>query len=111
MARMLLEGSGARPVGRLRAVTFEAQDAGRLQQVRVILRAVRVVTTEAGDAACVHETGDEIVALHAILVARSVGKMSEGSLAQLVLFQSSMGLLSRRPCEWHWMHTSFGWME
>ena len=58
-----------------------------LDQVGVVLGAVHIVAGETGDAARVHHALHEIVALHAILVRGAVGEMSEGRLAELVLFQ------------------------
>jgi hypothetical protein len=48
---------------------------------------VRVVATEASDAARVHQALHKIVALHAILMRRAVGEMGETGFAQFVLFQ------------------------
>src|SRR5580693_9345086 len=45
------------------------------------------MATEAGDAACIHQTGREIVALHAVLVRRAICKMCEGGLAKLVILK------------------------
>src|SRR5439155_6822825 len=53
----------------------------------VVRGAVRVVATEAGDAAPVHDALHEVVALHPILVRRPVGEMRERRLSELVLFE------------------------
>ena len=45
------------------------------------------MATEAGDAAAIHHTLHEIIALHAILVRSAIRKMSEARLAELVLFE------------------------
>ena len=85
--RMLLDRWRVRAVGRVRAVTIEAQNIGRLPQERIVLRTMHVMTTEASDAARIHEAGNEVVALHAILVGSPVGEMRERCLAEFVLFQ------------------------
>src|SRR6266853_271037 len=88
VVRVLLDRGGARTIRRLWAVALQTQHASRLQQVRVVLCAVHIMTTEACDAAGIHDTRGEIIALHAILVPRAVGEMGEGSLTQLVLFEA-----------------------
>ena len=85
--RVLLDGGGVRPVGRVRAMTVEAQDVGRLPQHCVIVVAMHVVTTEAGDAALVHQADGEVVALHAILVSGAVAEVGEGGLPEFVRLQ------------------------
>jgi len=42
---------------------------------------MHVMATEASDAVCVHQTGNEVVALHAILVGSPIGEMRERCLA------------------------------
>src|SRR3954451_19947627 len=84
---MFFDGSpGA--IGRQRAMTLQAHEAARLDDVRVVLRAMDVVTAEAKHTALMHPAGYKIVALHAVLVSGVLGIMREGSLAQLVLFKS-----------------------
>src|SRR5271168_4416639 len=68
-------------------MTLEAQNICRLQQVGVVIRSVNIMATETAHAVRVHRALHEIVALHPILVRRTVGKMSESLFAQLVLFQ------------------------
>src|SRR5947199_9308464 len=46
-----------------------------------------IVTTEAGYASRIHHALHKIIALHPILVSRSIWKMRERRLAQLVFFQ------------------------
>ena len=48
---------------------------------------MNVMATEAGDAARIHEAGNEVVALHAILVGSPVGEMGECCVAEFVLLQ------------------------
>ena len=67
-------------------MALEAENAGRLQEIRIILSSMDIVTTEAGYATRVHDARDKIVALHAILVASSVREMRECRLAELVFF-------------------------
>jgi len=76
---------GSRYVARLvvRAMARRTYLRGWFTQHRVILRAMRIVATEAGDAAGIHQALHEIVALHAVLVRRAVGEMGEGCFAQL----------------------------
>src|SRR5215471_11232710 len=68
-------------------MAFETHDFCRPQQVGIVRRAMDVVTTEAGDSSSVHHARDEVVALHSILVRRSVRKMSERGFPELVLLQ------------------------
>ena len=75
--RVLVDGWRARAVGRIRAVTIEAQIVGWLPHERIVLRAMRVVATEAGDAVRVHEAGNEVIALHPILVGSPVAEVRE----------------------------------
>ena len=65
----------------------EAYLVRRKPQLRIIPRAVHVVTTEAGHAAAIHHALHEIIALHAIFVRRAVGKVREGRLPEGVLFE------------------------
>src|SRR5260370_5814829 len=88
VVRVLLDRGGARTIRRLWAVALQTQHASRLQQVRVVLCTVHIMTTEACDATGIHDARGEIIALHAILVPRAVGEMGEGSLTQLVLFEA-----------------------
>ena len=75
------------PLGMPGTVASEADLIWRQPQFRVIRRAVHVVATEAGHAAAIHHALREIIALHAVLVRRAVGKMREGRLAERVLFE------------------------
>ena len=84
---MLLDRRGMRPILSVWPVTCQAHSARGLSQHGVILRTVRIVATETGDPPRVHQTGREIVALHAVLVRRAVGKMREGRLSELVILE------------------------
>ncbi len=84
--------------------------------MRIIFGAVDIVAAEAGDAAPVHYTLHEIVALHAVFVRGAIGEVCEGGLAESVLFQLPkiaevqahvIANGSGRPWEWHWMQESF----
>ena len=68
-------------------MAVEANRVCRFPQFRVVAAAVRVVTAEAGNAAPVHHALHEIVALHAVLMRRAVGKVREARFSQLVIFQ------------------------
>ena len=87
MMRVRLDARRVRAVRRARAVAGQAQLLGRLQQIGVVRRAVRVVAAEAGHAARVHQALDEVVALHPVLVRRAVGEVRERRLAELVLLE------------------------
>ena len=52
---VLLDCWCIRTVGRAWAVAIEAQNAGRLSQYGIILCAMCVVASEAGDTVCVHQ--------------------------------------------------------
>jgi hypothetical protein len=58
-------------------VTIEAELANRLAQLRVIFRAVNVMTVETRDAATIHHALHEVVALYAVLVCGSVWVVEE----------------------------------
>jgi len=77
MMRVRLNAGCTRTVGRIGTVAFKAQHAGGFHQVGVVFRAVHVVATETGHAVRVHQAGDEIIALHAVLMRGAVGEMSE----------------------------------
>ena len=66
--RVGLNRRRARAVGRLRAVTLQAEHIRRLEQIRVVRRPVRVVATETGYAVRVHLTRHEVIALHPVFV-------------------------------------------
>src|SRR5262249_39555967 len=61
--RMLFDGGGMRSILRVRAVAGQADGVSRLAQHRLVVGAVRIVATETGDAARVHETLNEVVPL------------------------------------------------
>ena len=53
----------------------------------LVVGTVRIVASETRDAVRVHQAGDKIVSLHAVLVRRAIREMREGSFAELVIFQ------------------------
>ena|SRR5579859_2252190 len=63
---------------------------------------MRVMATETSDAVRVHEAGNEVVALHAILVGGPVGEMREGCLAEFVIFQFPEIVQALAHVEAHW---------
>ena len=69
----------ARTIRSVRCVTIETDRCRWLSELSVVLRAVHVVTRGARDAAAIHHTLDEIVALHAVLVRGAVSVMREAS--------------------------------
>src|SRR5262245_20552581 len=69
-------------------MTGQAHLTRWLDQVSVVGRTVDVMAAEAGHAALVHLTLDEVVPLHPVLVTRAVGEVRERLLAQLVLLQA-----------------------
>src|SRR5262245_22489926 len=48
----------------------------------------------AADSACIHDAGDKIIALHPILVRRSIREVGERGLTGLLLFQFPIGAQS-----------------
>ena len=68
--RVLRDRRRMRTVRRRRRVARQAEIANRLDQIRVVRRAVHVVAAEAGHAAAVYEALHEVVALHPVLVCR-----------------------------------------
>ncbi len=87
VVRMRFDRRRVRAVRRIRAMAFQAHYVRRLQQVRIVFGAMHIVATEAAHAVRVHLAGNEVVALHPVLVRRSVREMRERLLAELVLFQ------------------------
>src|ERR1700693_4169051 len=84
---VFLNGWRVWPIRRIRAMTIQAQNVCRFPQQCIVLRTMSVVTSEAGNAVGIHGAGNEVVALHAILVGGSVGEMRERCFAEFVLFQ------------------------
>jgi hypothetical protein len=73
MMRVPRNVRGPWAIGGCRAVALQTEDGRRLEKIRIVLRAVDVVATEAGHAMRVHQTGDEIVALHAVSASSAIG--------------------------------------
>ena len=74
---VLFDGGGAGTVWRQRPVAVEAEFVGGFDKLRVIIGSVHIVTTEACDAAPIHDALHEIVALHPVLVGGAVGEVVE----------------------------------
>ena len=85
---VLLNAGSVRPVLGIWAVTRQAKGVALLAHNSRIVGAVRIVTTEAGDAARIHQALDEIIPLHSVLVCCPVRKMREGRFSKLVFLQS-----------------------
>lgn len=85
--RVFFNAAGVRTIGRFWTMAFETHDTCRLDQQSLIIGAMDVVATRALHAAVIHHALHEIIALHPILVSRSVREVRERGLAQLVLLQ------------------------
>ena len=85
---VLLKSGGMRTVRRRGAVAVQTELGWWFPELRVISRAVHVMTIETGYPASVHDALHEIVALHAVLVRGAIGEIIEISkLAKRVAFQ------------------------
>jgi hypothetical protein len=84
---VLFERGSAGSIGRQSTVAVQTYLVGGFSQLRVIVRAVRVVATEACHAAPIHNALDEVVALHPIFVPGAFREMREACHAQCVVFQ------------------------
>lgn len=71
------EGRRPRAIGRVWTVALKTENSSRLDEVRVVFRAMHIVTAKAAHAVGIHLAGNEIVSLHPILVGRAVTKMRE----------------------------------
>jgi hypothetical protein len=67
---------GSWAIGGCRAVALQAEDGGRLEKIGIVLGAMHIVATEAGHAVRVHQTGNEIISLHAVSASGAVRKIS-----------------------------------
>ncbi len=85
--RVGFDRRGVRAVGRTGSMALEARMTTELQELGVIGGAVHVMAGETRDAVRVHRALHEIVALHAILVGRAIGKMGKGVFTKIVFFQ------------------------
>ena len=77
MVRVRFDRAAARPVGGVLAMALQAERIARLDGAGGIFRAVNIVAVKTFYAAIVHYALDEIVALHAILMAGSIGEVRE----------------------------------
>ena len=66
--RVFFKRGGSRAVGRRRTMTIQAKLVARLAKLRVVPRAVRVVTIKASNSTPVHHALHEVIALHSVLV-------------------------------------------
>lgn len=64
-------------------MTAQADLVDWFAKQRNIVRTMWVVTTEASNTARIHQALDKIIALHAIFVSRSIGKMLERRFAKI----------------------------
>ena len=67
-------------------VTGGADFCHGLAQHSFILRAMRIMAGETGNASIIHQTLHVIVTLHAVLMRRGIREMGECSFTKLVLF-------------------------
>ena len=56
-------------------MALQTEDGGWLKKIGIVLGAVNVVATEAGHAVRVHQTGHEIISLHAVSASGAVRKI------------------------------------
>ena len=63
----------------------QAHRIARLDQIRRIIGSMNIMAVETFHAAIVHCRRDVVIALHSILVGRTVGEVGECRLAELVL--------------------------
>ena len=75
-----------RAIRRIRTMAFQAHDVRRFQEIRIIAGSMNIVAIETAHAVRIHNTLNEVVALHAVFVCGSVREMGERLLAQLVFF-------------------------
>src|SRR4051794_28724916 len=68
-------------------MAFQTHYGGRFDQVRIIFCTVDIMAAGTDNAASIHDALNEVVALHAIFVGRSVRKMCERSFAELMRLQ------------------------
>ena len=68
-------------------MAVETQSICGLSQHRIVVTAVRIVASEAGDAMPVHEAGHKVVALHPVFMCGTIGKMRERGGTKFMVFQ------------------------
>lgn len=68
-------------------MAIEANLGCRLDELRVVLRAMHIVAGKACKSAAVHHTLRKIVSLHAVLVRGTIGKMRKAHLPQRMIFK------------------------
>ena len=72
---------------RVRPVTSLAYRVARLDQLSAMLRSVHVVAVPAANAVRVHGARDIVVALHTVLVCRTIRPVGERRFTQEILFE------------------------
>jgi len=72
MMRVPRNFRGPWTIGGCRAVALQTEDGGRLEKIGIVLGAVDIVATEAGHAVRVHQTGNEIISLHAVSASSAI---------------------------------------
>jgi len=84
-------------------MAIEAELVSGFPQLRVIVRAVDIVTGGAGHTVTVHHALHEIVALHSVLVGSSIGEVQEVGLSKADVFelpvirQTQADVIAHRP--------------
>ena len=84
---VLLERCGAGAVERHGAVAIETEFVSRLSKLSVVIGAMNIMASEAGDPSAVHQALHEVIALHAILMSGAIGEMREGHFTEGVIFE------------------------
>lgn len=103
VVRVLFDRARVRSVRRAWAMAFEAHYVCRFNQQSLVLSPMDVAAAGALHAPRIHDTLDEIIALHPVLVRGAVRKMCERHFTKFVLFklpevlQLSAHLESHRP--------------
>ena len=87
MVSVLLYTRRMWPILRVRTVARQTKGVALLPYNSRIVVAMWIVATEAGHSARIHETCDEIVPLHSVLMGCSICKVREGCLSKFVFFQ------------------------
>lgn len=104
MMRVLRNRARIGSVGRAGTMALQAHlvRADRLNQFRVILRAMHIMATEARDAMPVHQTLHVVVALHPVLVRSAICEIEEIGDAQPVLFERPVILQMQPDVKSNW---------
>src|SRR5262249_1835154 len=87
VVRMLLDGHCMGSSLAIGAVAVEAQGIAGLSHHGNVFAPMWVVATKAGDPARIHQTLDEIVSLHTVLVGGSIWEMRERRFGEFVVLK------------------------